>query len=119
MSIETLAAKNWEKIGETENVNEMASHLSNMMNDALNDIAPMKSFSNRKHYKAGLTQETKSLMSLRDLARKEIRSTPGDKWIAIQKYKTLRNRVTQQARNDVIMANGKRIDEASNENEYW
>ena len=58
-------------------------------------------------------------MGERDKARRELKTTPGDKWIAIQKYKTLRNRVTQQARNDVKVANGKRIDEATSETEYW
>ena len=41
------------------------------------------------------------------------------KWIALQKYKTLRNRVTNQIRNEVRAANGKRVDEATNESEYW
>ena len=54
-----------------------------------------------------------------DFARKEIRTTTGDKWIALQKYKTLRNRVTTQVRNEVKAANGKRIAEATNESEYW
>ena len=45
--------------------------------------------------------------------------TKGDKWIALQKYKTLRNRVTNQIRNDAITTNGKRIDEAKSESEYW
>ena len=97
----------------------MATEFSKLINEALNEIVPRKSFSNKTHYKAGLTQETKSLMHERDLARRAIRSTPGDKWIAIQKYKTLRNRATQQARNDLKHVNGKKIDEATNEFEYW
>ena len=57
-----------EKIGETECVNDMATELSKLINEALNEIAPWKSFSNKTHYKTGLTQETKSLMHERDLA---------------------------------------------------
>ena len=58
-------------------------------------------------------------MSERDQARTAIRTTPGDKWIAIQKYKTLRNRVTRQVRMDTRTENGRRIDEAKSESEYW
>ena len=38
----------------------------------------------------------------REKARKEIRTTPGDKWIALQKCKSLMNRVTKQVREEVI-----------------
>ena len=58
-------------------------------------------------------------MKERDMARSEIKHSSGDKWIALQKYRTLRNRVTGQVRNDVRNENGKRIDEACNESEYW
>ena len=114
-----LATKNWEKIGETENVSEMATTFAKLMNEALDEIAPLKTFTNKDYYKPGLSPETKELMSERDQARREIKHTKGDKWIALQKYKTLRNRVTNQLRNDTLTTNGKRIDEAQNESEYW
>ena len=34
-------------------------------------------------------------------------------------YRTLRNRVTCSIRNDARIKNGRKIDEASNESEYW
>ena len=58
-------------------------------------------------------------MSERDAARLKINTTPGEKWIALKKCKTLRNMVTQQIRLEVKQMNGKRIDEACNESEYW
>ena len=100
-------------------VNEMAVKFSDLVNDALDDIAPFKKLSLRPDYKHGLSNDTKLLMSERDSARRQIKSTSGDKWIALQKYKTLRNRVTKQVRDEVILANGKRIDEAKSETEYW
>ena len=66
-----------------------------------------------------ISQDTKVLMAERNSARNEIRTTTGDKWIALQKYKTLRNRVTNQIRNEVRAANGKRVDDSTNESEYW
>ena len=66
-----------------------------------------------------ISQDTKVLMAERNSARNEIRTTTGDKWIALQKYKTLRNRVTNQIRNEVRAANRKRVDDSTNESEYW
>ena len=114
-----LASKNWESIGTMTDVNEMAVKFSDLVNDALDDIAPFKKLSLKPDYKHGLSNDTKLLMSERDSARRQIKSTSGDKWIALQKYKTLRNRVTKQVRDEVILANGKRIDEAKSETEYW
>ena len=66
-----------------------------------------------------ISPDTKVLMAEINSARNEIRTTTGDKWIALQKYKTLRNRVTNQIRNEVRAANGKRVDDSTNESEYW
>ena len=43
--LQSLAAKKWESIGETEFVNEMATQFSNLVNEALDEIAPVKTFS--------------------------------------------------------------------------
>ena len=64
----------WESIGAMSNVNEMAVQFSNQMSEALDDIAPMKTFSCKAGYKAGLSLETNSLMSERDKARKELKT---------------------------------------------
>ena len=58
-------------------------------------------------------------MNERDRARKEVKSTTGEKWIALKKYKSLRNQVTSEIRKDVQNENGKRIEAANNESEYW
>ena len=58
-------------------------------------------------------------MNERDRARTALKKTTGDKWIALQKYRSLRNRVTSQIRKDVITENGKKIDSANDESEYW
>ena len=66
-----LATKNWESLGEMENVNEMAVQFSNLVNLALDEIAPVKTFNNKPGYKAGISTETKILMKERDMARSE------------------------------------------------
>ena len=97
----------------------MAILFPQMVNEALDEVAPVKTFTVKENYIKGLTDETKLLMSKRDKARSALTKTKGEKWIALKKYKSLRNRVTQQIRQDVKNANGKKIDEANNETEYW
>ncbi len=114
-----LASRDWESIGAMTEVDEMAKQFSILVNEALDDIAPLKKVTCKPGYVHGLSNNTKQLMAERDSARRQINSTPGDRWIALQKYKTLRNRVTKQIREEIIQANGKRMDEASSESEYW
>ena len=95
------------------NVKEMAVQFSNLVNEALDEVAPFKSFNTKSGYKAGLSHQTKIFMAGRDRARHDLKTSPGDKWIALKKYKTLHNRVNQQVRNEVKIANGKRIDDAN------
>ena len=114
-----LASREWESIGAMDGVNDMAIKFSNLVNEALDDLALLKKITCKPGYLHGLSNNTKQLMSERDTASRLIKSTPGDKWIALQKYKTLRNRVTKLIREEVIQSNGKRIDEASSESEYW
>ena len=70
---DSLATKNWESLGQMENVNEMALAFSNLINDALDEIALLKTFTIKEFYKAGLSNEAKSLMKERDFARKNVK----------------------------------------------
>ena len=58
-------------------------------------------------------------MLQRDQARKKLCSTSGERLIALKKYKSLRNKVTSQIRAESKIANGRKIDEANNESEYF
>ena len=80
----SLASKNWESIGTMENVNDIAVQFSKLVNDALDEIAPLKSFTNKTGYKAGISQDTKALMAERNSARIEIRTTTGDKHTSLK-----------------------------------
>ena len=57
-------------------------------------------------------------MEQRDKARKEIKTTPGEKWLLLEKYRKLRNRATNLIQKDRLAQNSKRIDEANNESEF-
>ena len=90
-----------------------------MVNAALDECAPITNFISRPGYIAGLTAETKSTMKMRDNARSDLKSAKGEKWILLTKHKKLRNKATNLIRRDTVNANGKRIEEAKDENEIW
>ena len=54
-----LAKQNWEGIGETEDLDQMVHVLDECMKKALDEIAPVKTFTIRPDYKSGVTDQTK------------------------------------------------------------
>ena len=102
--MECLSKQRWESIGETENVNEMAVHLSELMNSALDECAPLTKITIKPGYKSGLTQEAKVIMTERDKARCRLQksTSPSEKKILIIRYKKMRNKATAQIRKDKI-----------------
>ena len=116
---DALIMKNWESLGKTEDPNEMALLFTELVNEALDECAPFKTFKIKPGYKPGLTETAKQLMKERDEARRQLKRSPGENKILHEKYKRLRNRTTQQIRRDAVKANGKRIEEANNESEVW
>ena len=67
------ASKNWECIGDSDNVNEMAINFSKLVNEALGDCAPVKTFISKPGYIAGLKPETKKITAERDQARNAVK----------------------------------------------
>ena len=65
-----------------------------MVNSALDDCAPIKTFISRPGYITGLTQETKTTMNARGKARAEMKNSTGEKWILLAKYRKLRNKAS-------------------------
>ena len=87
---------------------------------ALDEAAPMKSFTVRSNHRFGLSDSTKDLMKKRDKTRKEIgNATSQERTILMKQYKSLRNRVTGQLRKEQVEYNSKRIEEANSEKELW
>ena len=90
------------------------------INEALDEITPLKSFTIKSHHKFGLSDVTKELMKQRDLCRSKIKNAhKSEKIIILEKYKKLRNKVNIQIRKDNIYFNNEKIRKANNENEIW
>jgi len=68
--IKCLAGKEWEKLGRTEDVNEMAEDFNNKVKAALDVCAPWKNIKIHQNYKSGISEETKQLIRQRDDLRK-------------------------------------------------
>ena len=69
--LQHLAGKNWEAIGETENIEEMAKKFSGLMNEALDEQAPIKNVSIRPGYIVGLSVNTKKTNARKGPCQKE------------------------------------------------
>ena len=115
-----LAKQNWNEIDECQGVNEMVDIFDKNVALALDEAAPMKSFTVRSNHRFGLSDSTKDLMKKRDKTRKEIgNATSQERTILMKQYKSLRNRVTGQLRKEQVEYNSKRIEEANSEKELW
>jgi hypothetical protein len=101
---ESLANRHWESLGGTDDPNKMAKLFTEIVNKALDECAPMKTFTIKPGYRPGLTEKAKKLMRERerDQARKDLKRSPGENKILHEKYKKLRNKTTQQIRRDTV-----------------
>ena len=85
---------------------------------ALDMRAPFKTFKIKSHYKFGISNETKDLMSKRDNARLLMKTASKSERIILHaQYKKLRNCVNKKVRLENIVFNDKRVSESRNENE--
>ena len=73
---EALSSKDWSKVKNETNVEDMAKEFDKLIAETLDEVAPFRSFTVKSHYKFGLSDETKCLMQKRDQTRKNI-STAG------------------------------------------
>jgi hypothetical protein len=55
--IECLAGKEWEDLGRTEDVNEMAEDFNNKVKAALDVCAPWKNIKIHQNYKSGISEK--------------------------------------------------------------
>ena len=88
-----LATKQWnslDSVTEDENsLDKMIEKFSNNVEEALNEIAPFKTFTVRSNHKYGLSEETKKIMKSRDQVRKSISKANHSEKATLQiKYKS-------------------------------
>ena len=74
MWTECLAKKDWTPISSCNNVDEMVEVYQKNINEALNEVAPIKTFTIRSNYRFGLSDETKQVMHDRDVTRGKIKN---------------------------------------------
>lgn len=80
-----LAFKDWSILDDCSNVNETERAFTELINEALNETAPFKTFKVRSSYKFGLSAATKELMKNRDQTRKAIKSAGNQEKLILQK----------------------------------
>ena len=67
-----LAKKDWSFADSDMDLNQMAEKLSSTLDEALDEIAPFKSFTVRSQHRFGVSDRTKKLMKSRDETRLNI-----------------------------------------------
>ena len=118
--IDCLRNRNWTKVSNATDVNNMTTEFTNEVTIALDECAPYKKFKVRKNFQPGLSETAKELMRERDSTRQNIsRAADRDKPSLKAKYKRLRNRAINQIRKDTLNMNADRIAKAKNEGETW
>ena len=97
---QSLAMKQWELLGSTENVNEMASMMNKFLVETLNEIVPLKKVKIRNNHVSALTNETKHMIKERNKARKE----------NLSNYKELRNKCVKLINRDKRNETSRKLD---------
>jgi hypothetical protein len=106
-----------EKIGRTEDFEEMAKIKNENITKAVDECTSFKMIIMRHCYRCGISKETKEPRKSRDQARNEIRNPGNERHIMNQKYKTLRNWVRSALKRNTRLRNEQRIEKAADENE--
>jgi hypothetical protein len=112
--------KNWENLGDTESIKDMAVLLVAHVTDSLTECLPITTVKIRYQQKIGILDKTKALITERDLMRKKMGTVKRtEKVVKHTKYNQLRNRENSEFKKDSINYNNDRIDKAKDENEVW
>ena len=69
IGIQSLKTEIGKKLEETEDLDELVGQFTELVQEALDEIAPIRTFIVESKYNYGLSNETKELMKKRDHAR--------------------------------------------------
>ena len=115
-----LRKQDWNSVEESEDLNTKVKLFTTFIDAAMDEIAPIKTFTVKSNYRFGLSENTKKLMKQRDVTRSNIsKANNQQKTVLMKKYKILRNKTTASIRKDSLNHNQDRIDNAKNEKEIW
>ena len=70
----SLATKDWSGIENEKDINEKVRIFTRNINEALDEVAPIKTFKIKSTFKFGLSENTKELMKERDHIRNRIKN---------------------------------------------
>ena len=117
---DSLREQPWSQITSENDIEKKTDLLAKFMNAALDEVAPVKTFTVKSNYKFGISNETKEIMKKRDSTRAKIpKVSTNEKLILLAKYKKLRNLVNARIRKESVEFNNKRIEKANSEKEVW
>ena len=95
-----LAKKDWSTL-EDQDLDTMVEIFTRNTTDALDEVAPFKTFEIKSQNKFGLSEETKNLICKRDKTRASISKTTSiEKTLLIKHYKKLRNLINSKIRKE-------------------
>ena len=115
-----LRKQDWNSVEESEDLNTKVKLFTTFIDAAMDEIAPIKTFTVKSNYRFGLSENIKKLMKQRDVTRSNIsKANNQQKTVLMKKYKILRNKTTASIRKDSLNHNQDRIDNAKNEKEIW
>ena len=92
---QSLANQDWTGLEECEEVDEMVKKFDENISAALNEVAPIRTFTIRSNHIIGLSDSTKELMKKKDRARGAIKNASNQE-INVPKYPLS---ITQQCQN--------------------
>ena len=72
------AQQDWSAVEDSEGVNEMVSKFMDNITQALDPIAPIKTFTVRSNHRFGLSDSMKELIKKRDQTRMSIKKAVGN-----------------------------------------
>jgi hypothetical protein len=85
---ESLMKQPWSQIACEKDIEKKTDMLAKFMNTALDEVAPIKSFTVKSNYKFGISDDTKEIMKNRDATRAKIsKASTKEKSILWPKYK--------------------------------
>ena len=69
---DALCDRDWSKLDRENDLDKKVDIFTKLVTEALDNVAPMSTFTVRTNHVFGLSDKTKDLMKKRDLARKKV-----------------------------------------------
>ena len=111
--LEKIRVLSWWDIYQSEDVNEAVHLLTTRLNFILDNMAPVKTFQTNSKYCPWLSEGTKLLIQMRNRAQDHVSENKTEE--NINKFKRLRNKVTNSLKNDKIKWQKQKLEKCNND----